>query len=88
VRLGEVPIEAATIVWAAGVMASPAGRWLHAEADNAGRVRVGEDLTLPGHPEIFVIGDTANCIGNDGRPLPGVAPVAKQQGEFVGQLLK
>ena len=88
VRLGEVPIDAATIVWAAGVMASPAGRWLQAEADNAGRVRVGEDLTLPGHPEIFVIGDTANCIGNDGRPLPGVAPVAKQQGEFVGQLLK
>jgi len=88
VRLGERRIQAATIVWAAGVMASPAGRWLASETDAAGRVKVGADLSLANHPEIFVIGDTACCLGADGKPLPGVAPVAKQQGEFVGRLLK
>ena len=88
VRLGEQHIHAATIVWAAGVVASPAGRWLAAETDAAGRVKVGEDLSLPSHPEIFVIGDTACCLGGDAKPLPGVAPVAKQQGEFIGRLLK
>jgi NADH:ubiquinone reductase (H+-translocating) len=80
-------IEARTIIWAAGVAASPAAKWLGAEKDRAGRVIVGRDLTLPGHPEIFVLGDTAAALGADGKPLPGVAPVAKQQGAYVGRLV-
>ena len=75
-------------MWAAGVMASPAGRWLNAETDGAGRVKVGTDLSVPEHPDIFVIGDTAFCLGANTKPLPGVAPVAKQQGEFLARLLK
>jgi NADH dehydrogenase len=67
-------------------MASPAGRWLGAETDRAGRVIVDADLSVPGRPEIFVIGDTA-AVTQDGLPLPGVAPVAKQQGEYVARLL-
>jgi NADH dehydrogenase len=85
VSIGAERIEARTVVWAAGVMASPAGHWLGAETDRAGRVKVGPDLTLPGHPDIFVIGDTALTAGD--RPLPGVAPVAKQQGQYVAGLL-
>lgn len=88
VSLGEERIEAATLIWAAGVMASPAGNWLGAATDRAGRVRVEPDLSLPGHPEIFVLGDTAHVSGADGLPLPGVAPVAKQQGLYVARLLK
>jgi len=80
-------IEARTIIWAAGVAASPAAKWLGAEKDRAGRVIVDRDLTLPGHPEIFVIGDTAAAPGRDGKPLPGVAPVAKQQGAYVGRVI-
>ena len=75
------------MIWAAGVMASPAGRWLGAETDRAGRVKVAPDLSVPGHPDIFVIGDTAALNGADGKPLPGVAPVAKQQGQYVADLL-
>lgn len=78
-------IESRTIVWAAGVEASPAGRWLAAETDRAGRVKVASDLTLPGHPEVFVIGDTAHTLRADGKSLPGIAPVAKQQGEYVAR---
>ena len=63
-----------------GREASPAGSWLGAETDRAGRVMVEPDLTVPGHPDIFVIGDAAPSRGRDGKPLPGVAPVAKQQG--------
>jgi NADH dehydrogenase len=88
VSLGGERIEAATIIWAAGVMASPAGRWLGAATDRAGRVIVGPELSVPGHPDIFVLGDTAHVAGPDGRPLPGVAPVAKQQGQYVAKLLK
>lgn len=88
VTLGDERIEAATIVWAAGVMASPAGRWLGAATDPAGRVLVGPDLSVPGRPEVFVIGDAAHVAGPGGRPLPGVAPVAKQQGLYVARLLK
>jgi NADH dehydrogenase len=88
VHLGGEVIEARTIVWGAGVMASPAGRWLGAETDRAGRMKVGPDLSLPSHPEIFVIGDVACAVGADGKPLPGVAPVAKQQGQYVAALLK
>jgi NADH:ubiquinone reductase (H+-translocating) len=87
VSFGDARIESRTVVWAAGVMASPAGTWLGAETDRAGRVKVGTDLTLPGCPEIFVIGDTALASGPDGRPLPGVAPVAKQQGAYVGKAI-
>ena len=68
-------------------MASPAGLWLGAETDRAGRVKVAPDLSVPGHPDIFVIGDTAALDGADGNPLPGVAPVAKQQGHYVAKLL-
>jgi NADH dehydrogenase len=88
VALGTERISAATVVWAAGVMASPAGSWLGVETDRVGRVKVDPDLSVPGHPEIFVIGDTSHCAGASGSPLPGIAPVAKQQGEYVGRLLK
>ena len=80
-------IEASTIIWAAGVAASPAAKWLEADMDRAGRVIVGRDLSLPGHPEILVIGDTAAVPGADGKPLPGKASVAKQQGAYVGRLI-
>lgn len=83
VRRGEEWISARTIVWAAGVEASPAAEWLGAEHDSAGRVIVASDLTVPNNPHIYVIGDTAACAGPFGKPLPGVAPVAKQQGIFV-----
>jgi NADH dehydrogenase len=88
VALGTERIPAATVVWAAGVMASPAGSWLGVETDGVGRVKVNPDLSVPGHPEIFVIGDTSHCAGASGAPLPGVAPVAKQQGEYLARLLK
>jgi NADH:ubiquinone reductase (H+-translocating) len=80
-------IEADTIIWAAGVMASPAATWLGAVNDHAGRVVVGRDLTLDGHPEVFVIGDTALALSADGTPLPGIAPVAKQEGAYVARVV-
>jgi NADH dehydrogenase len=83
-QLGDMRIEAATVIWAAGVAASPAGRWLGAETDTAGRVLVQPDLTLPGHPEVFVIGDTSKVAA---KPLPGIAVVAKQQGRYVGRVI-
>jgi NADH:ubiquinone reductase (H+-translocating) len=79
-------IASKTVIWTAGVAPSPAGKWLGAEKDRAGRVRVQKDLTVPGHPEIFVIGDTAS-LDQDGKPLPGVAQVAMQQGRYVGKLI-
>ena len=81
-------VEARTILWAAGVAASPAARWLGAEADRAGRVKVGADLTLPNHPEIFVLGDTALALDALGKPLPGIAPVAKQQGLYAAAAIR
>jgi NADH:ubiquinone reductase (H+-translocating) len=87
VSVGEERIEAATIIWAAGVMASPAGIWLGAETDSAGRVKVRPDLSIPGLPDIFVAGDTAYCADGKGKALPGVAPVAKQQGQYIARLL-
>jgi NADH dehydrogenase len=87
VRLGCDFIPARTIIWAAGVMASPAGRWLGAETDRAGRVKVRADLSVPGHPNVFVIGDTAAATAPDGSMLPGVAPVAKQQGQYIARTL-
>ena len=80
-------IDAGTIIWAAGVVASPAARWLGAEADRAGRVKVDPDLSLPGHPDIFVIGDTAAVSDRAGQPVPGIAPAAKQMGHYVGRLI-
>ena len=81
-------IASKTVIWAAGVKASPAGAWLGAESDRAGRVLVNGDLSVPGHPEIFVLGDTASAMGDDGKPLPGVAPVAMQQGRYVGRAIR
>ena len=80
-------IDAATVIWAAGVIASPAARWLEAEHDRAGRVQVGPDLSVSGHPEIFAIGDTAAAIDAAGRAIPGIAPAAKQMGRHVGRLI-
>lgn len=88
VTIGEEHVPAATIVWAAGVAASAAADWLGVEKDRIGRVPVGADLTVPGHPEIFVVGDTASVAGKDGQPLPGLAPVAKQQGTYVARVLR
>jgi NADH dehydrogenase FAD-containing subunit len=88
VTVGRERLEAATIVWAACVAASPAASWLGVEKDGVGRVLVGPDLALPGHPEIFCIGDTAHVLGANGKPLPGLAPVAKQQGAYVARLLR
>jgi NADH:ubiquinone reductase (H+-translocating) len=88
VSLGSERIEARTIIWGAGVMASPAGRWLGVPTDRAGRVFVGPDLSVEGHSDIFVIGDAANALGSDGKPLPGVAPVAKQQGHYVADMIR
>jgi NADH:ubiquinone reductase (H+-translocating) len=79
VELGDERIDAATVIWAAGVAASPLARSLGVPLDRAGRVPVTPELTLPGHPEVYVIGDLATLPGPDGRPLPGVAPVAQQQ---------
>ena len=87
VTIGGERIEAQTIIWAAGVMASSAGHWLGAKSDGAGRVEVEPDLSVPGHGEIFVIGDTALVRSRDGAPLPGIAPVAKQQGAYIAHLL-
>jgi len=82
--LGHERIESRTLIWAAGVAASPAATWLGVTPGRGGRVPVGRDLSLPGHPEIFVIGDTAEIVGS---PLPGVAPVAKQQGAYVARVI-
>ena len=87
VAVGTERIEARTVIWGAGVIASPAGQWLGAETDRAGRVKVAPDLSVPGHPDIFVIGDTAAINDANGNPLPGVAPVAKQQGNYIAALL-
>jgi NADH dehydrogenase FAD-containing subunit len=75
-----------TVIWTAGVAPSPAGKWLNVETDRAGRVRVCPDVTIPGYPEICVIGDTAS-LDQNGKPLPGVAQVAIQQGRYAGKLI-
>jgi NADH:ubiquinone reductase (H+-translocating) len=87
VALGAERIASATVIWAAGVAASPAGRWLSAPMDRAGRVLVETNLSLPGDPNIFVIGDAAAITMPDGRRVPGVAPAAKQQGRFVATVI-
>jgi NADH dehydrogenase len=80
-------IASRTVIWTAGVAPSPAGKWLGVETDKAGRVKIQPDLTVPGHPEIFVVGDTAS-LQQDGKPLPGVAQVAMQQGRYAGRLIR
>src|SRR5258705_5179958 len=80
-------IASKTVIWTAGVSPSPAGKWLNVETDRAGRVRIQKDLTVPGHPEIFVAGDTAS-LDQNGKPLPGVAQVAIQQGRYAGKLIR
>src|SRR5213594_2721989 len=80
-------IASKTVIWTAGVAPSPAGKWLKAPTDRAGRVRVQPDLSVPGHPEIFVVGDTAS-LDQDGKPLAGVAQVALQQGRYAGKLIR
>lgn len=81
-------LQARTLIWAAGVRASRAAEWLRAPADAAGRLRVLPDLTVPGHPDIFAIGDTVTIAAPDGKPVPGIAPAAKQQGRYVASLIR
>jgi NADH dehydrogenase len=85
---GDNRLEAKTIIWAAGVRASPAAEWLGAPADRAGRLQVLPDLTVSGHPDIFAVGDTVVIAGPDGKPVPGIAPAAKQQGRYVAEAIK
>ena len=85
---GGKTLAAATVIWAAGVQASPAAQWLDAPADRAGRLKVEPDLTVPGHPEIFAIGDSAIVARPDGRPVPGIAPAAKQEGAYVAAMIR
>lgn len=87
VKVGDDPIPSKTVMWAAGVMASPASKWLDVAHDRAGRVEVGPDLSVPGLPNVFVIGDTSLSNGWDGNPVPGLAPAAKQGGDYVASLL-
>jgi NADH dehydrogenase FAD-containing subunit len=86
VVIGDERIRAKTVVWTAGVAPSPAGKWLGCTVDRAGRVRIQPNLTVPDHPEIFVVGDTAS-LDQDGKPLPGVAQVAMQQGRYAAKAI-
>ena len=86
VIVGGERIVSKTVIWTAGVAPSPAGKWLKAPTDRAGRVRIQPDVSVPGHSEIFVVGDTAS-LDQDGRPLPGVAQVAMQQGRYAGKVI-
>jgi NADH dehydrogenase FAD-containing subunit len=84
--IGNERIPSKTVIWTAGVKASPVGEWLGVETDRSGRVRVDGQVRVPGHPEIFVIGDAAS-FDNEGHPLPGVAQVALQQGRYVARCI-
>lgn len=88
VFFGGRPLPARTILWAAGVAASPAAQWLGAPADKAGRILVEPDLTVPGHSDIFAIGDTAQVARPGGGLVPGIAPAAKQAGKHVAATLR
>ena len=83
VYLGDHSLPASVVLWGAGVAASPLGKLLGAPTDRAGRVQVQPDLTLPGHPEVFVLGDLAAVLQKNGKPVPGVAPAAIQMGRFA-----
>jgi NADH:ubiquinone reductase (H+-translocating) len=86
IMVGGERIASKTVIWTAGVSPSPAGKWLNVETDRAGRVRIQKDLTVPGHAEIFVVGDTAS-LDQNGKPLPGVAQVAMQQGRYAAKVI-
>lgn len=86
VMIGDEHFAAENVIWTAGVKASPAGEWLHADVDHDGRVKVQSDLSVPGHANIFVIGDTA-LLEQNGKPLPGLAPVAMQEAEYVASVI-
>lgn len=88
VVIGDTLLRAQTVLWAAGNQASTLLQTLDSPLDRQGRVIVEKDLSLPGSPNIFVIGDAASCLGKDGKPLPALAPVAKQQGQFVAKIIK
>lgn len=87
VMIGDQRVETKNVIWTAGVKASPAGKWLGAEVDHDGRVKVESNLTVPGHSNIFVIGDTA-FVTQNGKHLPGVAPVAIQEGSYAASVIK
>ena len=86
IDIGDTRVESATVLWAAGVVATPVGRWLGVETDRGGRVPVAADLSVEGLPEVFVIGDAAAARDTDGHPVPGIAPAAKQQGRHVAKV--
>jgi NADH:ubiquinone reductase (H+-translocating) len=88
VSTGRQTVDAATVIWCAGVKARPVTGWLGLPTAHGGRIEVAANLSVPGHPEIFVVGDAALCHGADRRPLPGLAAVAKQQGEYVGEVIR
>ncbi|HMB38688.1 MAG TPA: NAD(P)/FAD-dependent oxidoreductase [Wenzhouxiangellaceae bacterium] len=87
VRIGEDLIATETVIWSAGVKASPAGNWLNVETDGSGRIEVDERLHLPGDERVFIIGDVASHTNPDGTPTPGLAPAAKQQGRYAARVL-
>jgi len=88
VQINNERIDARTVLWAAGVMASPAAKWLKVPADRAGRVKVAADLSVPERPGVFAIGDTALALDTGGKPVPGLAPAAKQGGAFVARVIR
>ena len=88
VSLGDSRIESRSVLWAAGVAASKLGRQLGVELDRAGRVSVQPDLSVPGHPEVFVIGDLARVVQANGQPVPGIAPAAKQMGTYAATTIR
>ncbi|CAN5434416.1 NAD(P)/FAD-dependent oxidoreductase [soil metagenome] len=85
---GDRRLKTKTVIWAAGVRASPAADWMAAPADGAGRVKVEPDLSVPGHSEVFALGDTASVMAPSGKPAPGIAPVAKQSGAYVAKVIR
>ncbi|MHB8598426.1 MAG: NAD(P)/FAD-dependent oxidoreductase [Ktedonobacteraceae bacterium] len=87
VMIGKDHVDVETVIWTAGVKASPAGQWLQAAVDHDGRVKVQSDMTIPGHANIFVIGDTALAMQR-GKPLPGLAPVALQEAKYVASVIE
>ena len=87
VLINDQRIYSRTVLWAAGVAASPAAKWLGVDADGAGRVKVNVDLSVPNLPNVYVIGDTAAANCWDGRPVPGLAPAAKQAGQFAADVI-
>ncbi|MBX4901272.1 NAD(P)/FAD-dependent oxidoreductase [Rhizobium bangladeshense] len=88
VTIGDEVVPSRTVIWAAGVQASKAAEWVGAQRDRAGRALVEPDLTVAGHPEVFIVGDTASVRTEDGSQVPGIAPAAKQQGRYVASVIK